>query len=107
MFSRTLQAPDPAVEIVSADPVGRVRALKEEDGLGIWQVGGRALAGSLADEIGRLMVKLAPITLAAGIPLFGREGRFRPTTWRLVDSHVVPSGAPFLTYERDRGPGAA
>jgi stalled ribosome alternative rescue factor ArfA len=34
VVSTTLSSPDPAVEIVSGDPVARVRELKAEDGKG-------------------------------------------------------------------------
>jgi hypothetical protein len=40
VFSTTMdQSPDPAVELVSADPLETVRALKAEDGLDIWSSG--------------------------------------------------------------------
>ncbi|MFG3140626.1 dihydrofolate reductase family protein [Streptomyces sp. NPDC048211] len=101
VFSRTLgESPDPAVEIVATDPVARVRELKEEEGKDIWLVGGAELAGSLYSEIDTLIVKLSPMTIGAGIPLFSHKATFDPAAWTLTDHTVLGSGAAFLTYER-------
>ncbi|MEU9200586.1 dihydrofolate reductase family protein [Streptomyces sp. NPDC048332] len=101
VFSRTLgESPDPAVEIVATDPVARVRELKQEDGKDIWLVGGGELAGALYTEIDTLIVKLSPLTIGAGIPLFSREATFDPTAWTLTDHRILDSGVAFLTYER-------
>ncbi|WP_326736391.1 dihydrofolate reductase family protein [Streptomyces sp. NBC_01022] len=101
VFSRTLgESPDPAVEIVATDPVARVRELKEEDGKDIWLVGGGELAGSLYSEISTLIIKLSPMTIGSGIPLFSHKAAFLPDEWTLADHKVLDSGAVFLTYER-------
>ena len=51
MVSTTLEkTAEPAVELVTEDPVGRIRQLKAEEGAGIWLVGGGALVASLVDE---------------------------------------------------------
>ncbi|MFB4298309.1 dihydrofolate reductase family protein [Actinomadura sp. NTSP31] len=101
VFSRTLrQSPDPAVQVVQDDPVAVVRELKREDGKDIWIVGGGSLAGALYPEIDRLIVKMAPLTIGTGIPLFGRGAAFGARTWRLTDHVVMGSGAMFLTYDR-------
>ncbi|MDT0379451.1 dihydrofolate reductase family protein [Streptomyces sp. DSM 42041] len=101
VFSRTLtESPDPAVELVATDPVARVRELKQEPGKDIWLVGGGELAGALYAEIDRLIVKLGPLTLGTGIPLFGASAGFDPRTWELTDHTVLGSGAAFLTYDR-------
>jgi hypothetical protein len=72
VFARTLAgSTDPSVEVVADDPVKRVRALKHEPGAGLWLVGGGSLAGALYDEIDELILKIAPITIGAGVPLFG------------------------------------
>ena len=63
-------------------------------------IGGGALAGALYPEIDQLIIKLAPMTIGAGIPLFGRDAVFEPRTWRLTDHTVLDSGALFLTYTR-------
>ncbi|MBW5251931.1 dihydrofolate reductase [Streptomyces sp. P01-B04] len=101
VFSRTLgESPDPAVEIVATDPVARVRELKQEDGKDIWLVGGGELAGSLYPEIDTLIVKLSPMTIGAGIPLFSHKATFDPNAWTLTGNRILDSGALFLTYER-------
>ncbi|GAA3419162.1 dihydrofolate reductase family protein [Streptosporangium vulgare] len=104
VFSRTLsRSPDPAVEIVSGDPVVRVRELKRQDGKDIWVVGGGELAGALYPEIDRLVLKLAPVTVGVGIPLFGRGAAFDSRVWELADHTVLDSGTLFLTYTRTPG----
>ncbi|GAA1600386.1 dihydrofolate reductase family protein [Streptomyces globosus] len=101
VFSRTLtELPDPAVELVSADPVATVRELKQQDGKDIWLIGGGELAGSLYAEIDMLVLKVGPLTLGDGIPLFSREAAFDPRVWTLADHTVLKSGAVFLTYTR-------
>lgn len=101
VFSRTLaESPDPAVELVATDPAERVRELKREDGKDIWLVGGGELAGALYGEIDRLILKVAPMTIGTGIPLFSRTAAFDPRTWELTDHTVLGSGAAFLTYDR-------
>jgi dihydrofolate reductase len=104
VFSRTLaESPDPAVELVAGDPVAKVRELKQEPGRDIWLVGGGELAGALYPEIDELIVKLGPLTLGTGIPLFGTSARFDPRVWELADHTVLKSGAAFLTYVRAAG----
>lgn len=98
VFSRTLQTTD--VEVVAGDPVEAVRALKQEDGKDIWLVGGGALAGALYPEIDRLIVKLAPLTIGSGIPLFGAGAGFDVRNWALTDHVRLDSGSLFLTYDR-------
>ncbi|MER7892075.1 dihydrofolate reductase family protein [Micromonospora sp. NPDC094482] len=101
VFSRTLaESPDPAVQVVPDDPIAVVRELKRQAGKDIWVIGGGALAGALYPEIDRLIVKLAPLTVGAGIPLFGRDAVFEPRTWQLAEHTVLGSGAIFLTYAR-------
>jgi dihydrofolate reductase len=101
VFSTTLaKSPDPAVELVTSDPVAKVRELKQEDGKDIWLIGGGALAGALYAEIDQLIVKLCPLTIGTGIPLFGRTAAFDPRVWNLTDHVVLESGAVFLTYTR-------
>ncbi|MCG5467418.1 dihydrofolate reductase family protein [Micromonospora sp. LAH09] len=101
VFSRTLGgSPDPAVEVMAEDPIATVRELKRHDGKDVWVIGGGALAGALYPEIDQLIIKLAPLTIGAGVPLFGRDAVFTPRTWRLTDHTVLDSGALFLTYTR-------
>jgi dihydrofolate reductase len=101
VFSRTLgRSPAPAVDVVADDPAQEVRRLKAADGGGIWLAGGADLAGALYEEIDELILKVNPVTLGAGIPLFG--GRTGGTLQRfaLTGSQVLPGGVAFLTYRR-------
>ncbi|MFD7417126.1 dihydrofolate reductase family protein [Kitasatospora purpeofusca] len=103
VFSRTLtEAPAPAVELVSTDPVARVRELKAEAGGGIWLVGGAELAGALYPEIDELVLKVNPVTVGTGTPLFAGRGKdgVSPRTFTLTDHTVLPGGTAFLTYTR-------
>ncbi|MFJ1747921.1 dihydrofolate reductase family protein [Streptomyces sp. NPDC088116] len=101
VFSTTLvESPDPAVELVTGDPVAKVRELKQEDGKDIWLIGGGKLAGALYGEIDQLIVKLGPLTTGTGVPLFGRTAAFDPRVWNLTDHTILDSGAAFLTYNR-------
>lgn len=100
VVSTTLgRAADPGVELVSGDPIARVRELKEEDGAGIWLVGGASLAASLVDEIDRLVLKIAPMTLGAGIPLWGRDAAAVPRAWQLTEQTLLESGVVFASYK--------
>jgi dihydrofolate reductase len=92
-------APDD-VTVVPGDLLGRVRALKAEEGLSIWLCGGGALAGQLLPEIDRLFLKVSPVVLGRGLPLFGTEVpgvRFTRTAVRPFDNGVV-----WLQYDRAR-----
>ncbi len=106
VFSRTLGgSPDPAVSVVSRDPVATVRELKREPGgRDIWLLGGGDLAGVLHAEIDRIVLKLAPLTIGAGVPLFGRRIGFDPRAWSLAGHTALPGGTVVLTYERGGTP---
>ncbi|MGX5214763.1 dihydrofolate reductase family protein [Streptomyces violaceus] len=105
VFSRTLtESPDPAVELVAGDPVAKVRQLKQEDGKDIWLIGGAELAGALYGEIDQLILKMTPLTIGAGIPLFSHKAALDPRGWELSGHTVLDSGAAFVTYARATGP---
>lgn len=73
VFTRAHDAPEGAetVQFTDRDPVEVVRELKSEPGAGIWLCGGGALAGRLAGEIDRLVLKASPVLLGDGIRLLG------------------------------------
>ncbi|MFF4220297.1 dihydrofolate reductase family protein [Streptomyces nondiastaticus] len=98
VFSRTLTSGDPAVEVVSDDPLPFVRKLKEQEGAGIWLCGGGRLAGALLPEIDELIVKRYPVAIGAGIPLF--SAGFHPRRFGLADCRAFGNGAAVLTYTR-------
>ena len=90
----------PQVTIVSDDPIAHVRELKEADGGGIWLCGGGRLAATLAAEVDRLVLKLNPVTVGDGIPLF--SGAFAPRHWRLESSRTYDVGVVLLEYAQER-----
>ncbi|MEV0491242.1 dihydrofolate reductase family protein [Streptomyces atratus] len=100
--SRTMkESPDPNVELVSGDVVGRVRELKaEESGLGIWLCGGSQLAGELLDEIDELVIKTYPLVYGSGMPMFGSD--FAATEFMLDSVAAFDSGVLVRTYSRKR-----
>ncbi|MFD9482810.1 dihydrofolate reductase family protein [Streptomyces sp. NPDC059991] len=101
VFSRSLgESPDPAVEVVSGDPVPYVRALKREEGADIYLCGGADLAGQLIDEIDELVIKSYPVVAGAGIPLFRAE--FTPRSFVPTDSRSFENGTVVTTYTRKR-----
>ncbi|MDT2004499.1 dihydrofolate reductase [Rhodococcus opacus] len=99
VFSTTItESPDPDVEIVSGDTIEKVRELKQEDGKDIWLCGGGKLAAAVQPEIDELRIKVNPVAIGTGIPLF--DGEFAPQRFRLADSRAFESGMIFLTYVR-------
>jgi dihydrofolate reductase len=80
------------VTFTDDDPVAVVQKLKAEPGgAGIWLCGGGRLAASLVDEIDRLVLKVNPLILGEGIPLFDGGGTraFTLEASRTFDSGVV------------------
>ncbi|BBC33058.1 hypothetical protein SGFS_043520 [Streptomyces graminofaciens] len=100
--SRSLgESPDPNVEIISDDLVGKVRALKAEDGeLGIYLCGGSVIAGRLLDEIDELVIKTYPIVLGTGMPMFGSG--FAVSGFTLDGTRVFGNGVMVRTFNRKR-----
>ncbi|MFF0365137.1 dihydrofolate reductase family protein [Streptomyces sp. NA02536] len=100
--SRTLgESPDPDVEIIADDLVGRVRALKAEDSeLDICLCGGADLAGQLVDEIDELVIKTYPIVQGSGMPMFASG--FSITEFTLESTRTFGNGALVRNYSRKR-----
>ncbi|MFF1904653.1 dihydrofolate reductase family protein [Kitasatospora sp. NPDC058218] len=99
VFSRSLTtSPDPAVEVTAEDPLDLVRRLKQEEGLGIYLCGGGDVAGRLLPEIDELIVKLYPVAIGSGVPLFRAD--FSPNSFTLADTRVLGNGAVVLTYAK-------
>ncbi|MFI6879583.1 dihydrofolate reductase family protein [Streptomyces sp. NPDC050400] len=95
-------SPDPNVELVRDDVVGRIRELKAEDGdRDIWLCGGAQLAGLLADEVDELVLKTYPVILGAGMPMFG--GRTSGLDeFALVENRTFGNGVIVRRYTRKR-----
>lgn len=89
---------DLPVEIVSDDPIARVRELKAQDGLDIWLVGGGTLAHALLPEIDRLVLKVNPSVIGSGIPLVA--GEFRHARFTPVGQEDLAGGVRVITLDR-------
>ncbi|MFE2277347.1 dihydrofolate reductase family protein [Streptomyces sp. NPDC059454] len=100
--SRTLgESPDPNVEIIADDLVGRVRTLKAEDSAyDIYLCGGAGIAGELVDEIDELIIKTYPIVQGSGMPMFGSG--FSITEFTLESVRSFGNGVLVRTYGRKR-----
>ncbi|MBA0050255.1 dihydrofolate reductase [Streptomyces sp. AJS327] len=99
VLSRSLEkAADPAVEVVSRDAVDFVRELKREDGMEIWLCGGGKLAGALREEIDELVLKVNPVAIGSGVPLFDAEYSAWPFT--TIGGRVYDSGVAVMSYAR-------
>jgi dihydrofolate reductase len=88
------------VAVIRQDVSGRVRELKEEDGLDIWLCGGGKLAAELLPQIDRLLLKIHPVVFGRGIPLF--DGKADITAFKRTDARLFESGVSFMTYERPK-----
>lgn len=97
VVSRTLkETPDQVVELVSSDPVAFVRELKTQPGQDIWLCGGGNLATVLFSEIDEMILKVHPILLGSGIPLF--SGVVQQTSLELTHSRIYSNGFMLLHY---------
>lgn len=103
VFSRTHEAPagSESVRFTDSDPAETVRALKQQDGKGIWLCGGGALAAALSDEIDRLALKINPVMLGGGVPLF-RARDYAPRRLERIHTQAFESGVTFAEYVRAR-----
>ncbi|MFI6375199.1 dihydrofolate reductase family protein [Streptomyces sp. NPDC050546] len=100
--SRSLkESPDPNVEIIADDLVGRVRELKAEEGeFGIYLCGGSKIAGELVDEIDELVIKTYPLVYGSGMPMFGSG--FAISEFTLESVRTFGNGVLVRSYSRKR-----
>jgi dihydrofolate reductase len=100
LFSRSMQqSPDDNVELVSANAIERITALKNESGKGIWLCGGANLATTLFANrlIDQLILKVNPFLMGTGIPLF--SGEIQQTALDLTDRKIYDNGVLLLNYK--------
>jgi dihydrofolate reductase len=90
--------PDPVVEVLGQDLIEHMRALKAEQGKDVWLAGGGRLAAFLVDEIDELILKVNPVLLGAGIPLF--DGLVGPRPVTLTGHKVYANGFALMRYRR-------
>lgn len=97
--SRTMkQSPDENVELISENIVELVSQLKNEIGKDIYLCGGADLATMLFAEnlIDEIILKLNPVLLGSGIPLF--NGVIKQTSLELIESKIYKNGVLLLHY---------
>jgi dihydrofolate reductase len=99
VFSRSMkESPNPRVTLVATDPAAFVATLKQQPGRDIYLCGGADLASTLleANLIDEILIKLNPVLIGAGIPLFRRLAE--PRTLKLIGTKVYESGVVLLSY---------
>jgi dihydrofolate reductase len=97
LFSQSMgRSPDAGVELVRGEAVGFVRGLKAQPGRGVWLCGGGELAAALFPEIDELILKVNPVLLGSGIPLFA--GPIPQTALELADSKAYRNGFMLCRY---------
>jgi dihydrofolate reductase len=100
LFSRTVtSSPDKNVELVSGDTLSFVRRLKKETGKDIWLCGGAELATALFPEVDELILKVNPVLIGSGIPLF--SAAVERTSLRLVSSKTYTNGFIMSRYRTE------
>ncbi|MBO1336128.1 dihydrofolate reductase family protein [Streptomyces sp. VRA16 Mangrove soil] len=101
--TRTLaESPDPNVELIHDDVIGKVRELKAEEGeSGIWLCGGAQLAGLLADEIDELVLKTYPVVFGGGMPMFAGRS-YALDRFDLAEHRVFGNGVTVRRFTRTR-----
>lgn len=99
VVSSTLGAsPDPDVTVIKDNPLDLVRRLKQEEGKDIWLCGGGRLAGALAPEIDRLIIKSYPVVAGAGVPVF--DGVFNPMLFSVTERQSFANDVTVTWFTR-------
>lgn len=88
---------DPTVEKWEGNVAVRARGLKTEPGKDIWLCGGGSLAGQLLDQIDELQLKINPVTLGTGVPLFAGSASH---IWIPAGIKTLPGGVVLASYSR-------
>jgi dihydrofolate reductase len=99
VFSKSMAAsPNPRVQFVRDDVPAFVQGLKQQPGRDIYLCGGGRLAATLFKWglIDEVIVKLNPLVIGAGIPLF--DGLDEPAPLKLAGTKVYESGVVLLSY---------
>ena len=74
-----------------------VQSLKQQPGKDIWLCGGGELATQLFPAIDELILKVHPILLGSGIPLFA--GRIDQTSLKLVNHQIYTNEVMLVHYQ--------
>lgn len=93
----------PNVSIERGDVLAKVKALKEMEGKPIWLCGGGNLAGQLHEAalLDQLIVKLNPIVLGDGIPLFAGSVKFANLTLTKVKEYDIGTSLRHYNVQYD------
>lgn len=97
IVSRSIALPPNAdVEVIADDVLRRIAALKAAPGGSIYLCGGGQLAGALlhAGLIDRVVLKIAPVILGGGTPLFAGGGA--PVALRQVEVRSYANGVTLM-----------
>jgi dihydrofolate reductase len=86
-----------AVRVYRGAALDLVHQLKAEEGKDIWLCGGAQLAAGVFTEIDELILKINPVVIGAGTPLFGRTAEARATI--LTEYKVYANGFVFARYD--------
>jgi len=99
VWSRSLTtSPDPVVTVFAGDPIRLVQSLKAAPGGDIWLCGGGELAAAAFPEIDELILKVNPVVVGCGTPLFA--GAVDPTRFALAHSRQFANGFLLLHFTR-------
>ena len=101
IFSNSLSFDNPSDQVhVEPLSIERVKAIRDAAKTDVYLCGGGQFAGWLLenDLIDQLKVKLNPIVLGEGVPLFGTSKA--SANWQLIDQASYSDGLQILTYER-------
>jgi dihydrofolate reductase len=97
LFSRGMkESPAAEVRLVRGGAAAIVRKLKQEPGKDIWLCGGGELAAQLFSEIDELILKVNPVVIGRGVPLFA--GAIKPATLEVADRKVFGNGVTVTHY---------
>jgi dihydrofolate reductase len=97
LFSRSMErSPDENVTLVASDPATSARQLKQQPGKDIWLCGGADLAAALFGEIDELILKVHPVVIGSGIPLFAAE--LQPAGLNVLSTKSYSNGVVLARY---------
>lgn len=99
VFSQSMEVYNhPQLKVIKDDASQFVNNLKQEDGGTIYLCGGGKFAGYLLAHqlIDEIILKVNPIILGSGIPVFGAFNRVLNT--ELLDTKIYNNGVVFLHY---------
>ena len=86
-----------AVHVYHGAALDLVRQLKAEEGKDIWLCGGSKLAAGVFTEIDELILKINPVVIGSGIPLFDGTSNTRATI--LTEHKVYANGFVFARHD--------